>query len=249
MSRPAIDHPTFEVTIPSSQQKVRIRAMRVKEEKILLTAKEGDSPNETWVAVKNVVQNCIVGDLDVSKLALFDLDYLFIKVRGASMGNKIDLTFTDREDVIGVDENGVSKYKEHALKVDLEGMVIKWPDNKDLVINMSAMAGLQLRYPTVDVYESKSFSSKDSKEQDIFDELLLSSLVKYFDGEKVFLFKDMTPTEVKDFIDDLDIGTYGKLREFIGNLPTVYEEVPYKNSKGEDKSLKLSSLTDFFAFA
>ncbi len=237
------NYPTFEVEVPSTKEKLRVRPMLVKDEKILLTAKEGKAANETYVAIHNVVKNCLVTpNVDLKKLTSFDIEYLFLRVRAVSVGNVVDLVFTD------VDDDD----KQHNFKIDLDKVHVKFSDKKDGIdifdIKMGNHKGIFMKYPPSSVYESKPFTDMDSSEEVLLEEMVLASLDKYYDGDKIVLFRDCPPAEIKEFINNLDIKTFGKIRDFIAEIPTLFHEVKYKNSKDEEKTLTLTSLMDFFAF-
>jgi len=241
---PKIKFPTFEVEIPSTKNKARVRPMLVRDEKILLTAKEGKAVNETFIAVRNVVQNCMISgdEIIINKLTPFDIEYLFLKIRSVSVGNVVDLVFTDSED----DD------KKHDFKINLDDVKVKFSNGKDTSpfnIKMSGDSGIIMKYPASSVYESKAFTSEDATPEELLDDMVMACLEKFYDGEKMVKFRDCPPDEIKEFINNMDVKTYGKIRDFISDLPTLHHEVKYKNSKGEEKTLTLSSLMDFFAFA
>ncbi len=241
MALPKVDYPTFEVEIPSTKQKVTLRPMLVREEKILLTAKESDAPNGVFIAIKNVINNCCyTTPLDLSKLTTYDLEYLFLKIRSASVGNRVDLVFTDTED-----DN-----KEHKFTVDLDTITIKYPKTpQNTLVKLNNDMNISLRYPLATVYESPVFMSKDSTPDELFDAFTLASLDKCWKGDVVTKFEDSSREEIKEFVDNLDIKTYDKIKEFVSDLPTLYYETKYKDSNGKEKTMKLTSLMDFFAFA
>lgn len=250
---PKINYPTHEVEIPSTKEKIRIRPMLVKEEKILLTAKEGKAENEIYIAIRNVIRNCIIGAYSESlnKLTTFDVEYLFLKVRAASVGNSVELVYTDDEDVVKEatsDNNMTEEYKEHKFTVDLTKVIVKYPDEEKNKVSLGDDKFVTLKYPPATTYESEAFSSDESSKEDLFDEFIIGALDKYWEKDVAVSFKDHTPTDIKEFLNNLDIKTYSKIKEFVSNLPTLYYEVKYKNSKGEDKTLKLTSLLNFFMF-
>jgi len=118
MALPKITHPMFDVIIPSTKTKIKIRPMLVKEEKILLMAKNGEEETEILAAVNQVVNNCIITDgIDVDKLALFDVEYLFVKIRAVSVSNVSKVSYKDNEDE-----------KIYDFEVDLNNVEVKFPE-------------------------------------------------------------------------------------------------------------------------
>ena len=101
MALPKIQHPLFDCVVPSTNKKIKIRPMLVKEEKILLMAKQANDRSDQINALKQVVNNCIAETLDIDNLALFDLEYIFTKIRAASVSNTVKLSYKDNEDEIG----------------------------------------------------------------------------------------------------------------------------------------------------
>lgn len=253
---PKINHPTREVEIPSTKEKIRIRPMLVREEKILLTAKEGKADNEIYIAIRDVIRNCVIGEQHsavLNKLTTFDVEYLFLKVRAASVGNSVELLYTDSDDVVkeATEEGMVSKpaeYKEHKFTVDLDKVTVKYPEKVNDRVEMGTDKFVTLKYPPASTYESAAFSNDETKAEDLFDEFIMGALDKYWEGDKAVSFQDHTPADIKEFLNNLDIKTYSKIKEFVSNLPTLYYEIKYKNTKGEEKTIKLTSLFDFFMF-
>ena len=103
MSLPKIEHPIFKIKIPSSKREVRFRPFLVKEEKILLIAKTSEQENDILLAIKQVVNNCALDDLNIDKLALFDVEYLFLRIRAQSVNNIVSVTYRDNEDPMDYD--------------------------------------------------------------------------------------------------------------------------------------------------
>ena len=91
---PRIDTPTYELEIPSTKQKVRFRPFLIKEEKILLMAQQGDDTDEKIESIKQVIRNCIIQDIDVERLATFDIEYIFVNLRSKSISNIVELNYT-----------------------------------------------------------------------------------------------------------------------------------------------------------
>lgn len=235
MRLPTIDHPVFDVTIPSIKKKVKIRPMLVKEEKILLMAKEGSNPYEIFQAIKQVVNNCIItGDFDSNKLTLFDLEYMFLRIRSVSVGNIVKVSYRD--------EDG----KDYPFDIDLEKIEVKFPENQDMMIKTGETSGFKMKYPLATIYATEAFTSGTATEQELIDELIVNSMDDYFEGENVWRLAQQPRNEIKEFIDGLDIATYNKIREFVASLPSLYYEVKYTNSNGKEQLIKLTTLTDFF---
>lgn len=213
--------------------------MKVADEKILLIAKESKSPYEIFNAVRQVVNNCVVEpDFNIRSLATFDIDYLFVKLRSMSIGNEISVTYLDYEDD-----------KEYIVKINLDQVEVKRPEKQDLLIKINDTNSLQLKYPSCMVYDSPVFKEDgEISTTDLFNEFVIDCLDKYFEGETVHKFADYSRDQLKEFVEELDLKTYSKIKEFVENIPSLYHETEYTNSKGTKQKIKSSTLNDFFTW-
>lgn len=233
---PIMTHPTFDVIIPSTKLKTKIRPMTVKEEKILLMAKESENPSDIFGAVTQVVSNCLTnGDIKAADLALFDIEYLFLRIRALSIDNVVELSYIDKEDE-----------KEYSFKLDLDKVEVRFPEKKEMIIKIGNDEGFRMRYPKASIYATESFTAGNAKADDLATELIIASMESYFRGNEFFAMKDNTRAEIITFLENLDINVYNKLREFVANIPTLFHEFKYTNSKGTERTITLSSLSDFF---
>jgi len=246
---PKIQYPTFKVEIPSTKKVTLLRPMLVKEEKILLMAKEADDNNSIMLAVKQVVNNCLVNnDIDVNELTLFDIDYLFIKIRANSVDSIIKVSYEDEEEDPIKHPSGKEIRKPYTFDINLNDVQVQFPDKKiKNLVTFGKDSGLKLKYPTAAVYESKAIQEADSDEK-ILEELVLNCLDSYFEGEKVYHFKDFKKEEIEEWLNGLNIPSYNKIIEWVENFPSVHYEIKYTNKKGTERVIKFSKLSDFFIF-
>lgn len=234
MALPKLTHPMFDVVIPSTKKKTKIRPMLVKEEKILLMAKTGEDANEILSAVKQVVNNCIVdSDINIDKLALFDIEYLFVKIRSISVSNVSKVSYRDNQDD-----------KIYDFEVDLEKVEVKFPETIEMSFSITESTGIIMKYPDAALYSDKEFL--ESPVEKVVDLLILRCIDKIYDGDKMLDPKNFAEKELVEFVDNLDVNTYDKLRKFFNSLPTLYYKIEYKNELGNDRSIEMISLTDFF---
>lgn len=249
MKLPKLEQPIFTVTLPSNKQKIKLRPMLVKEEKILLMSKESEDNNSILEAVKQIVNNCLVNsDINVNNLTTFDIDYLFIKIRANSVDSKIKLSYVDEEDEPITDKKGNVINKTYDFEIDLNDIEVKFPEQSaNKVITINKDSGLKLKYPEALIYESEIIAKADSSEK-IIEEIILNSFDSYFEGSKVYNFKDSTREEISEFIDNLNLKVYEQVLNFFTNLPTIFYEVKFTNTKGKEKTISLNKLTDFFIF-
>ena len=236
MALPKITHPTSDVTIPSNKKKIRIRPLLVREEKILLMAKETKDETDILVALKQVVNNCIITpNIDINDFTIFDLEYLFIKIRCFSIGNITNVAYVDNEDE-----------KTYNFSVDLNKIEVIFPENVLNNIKISDDISISVKYPTAKLYDDKEFLKKD--DQEMIEYLIISCLDKIFVGEEIDSFKNLPKEEILEFIENLPIKIYDEIKYFFNNIPYMKYEINYKNSLGNDRQIILSNLTDFFSF-
>lgn len=244
---PQLEYPLFTELIPSSKKKVSLRPMLVKEEKILLMAKESNDTNAIVMAIKQIVNNCIVDKIDVNKLAIFDLDYLFVKLRANSMDSKVLLSYVDEDDD-PVQKGDKMELPTYNFSVDLNEVTVKFPDEKiSNIIQIDKDEGLKLKYPEVSVYDSPRMASAKTAEV-IVEEMVAATFDSYFKGNKSYPFKDESRASIDKFIDQLSLDTYKKVVDYFNNIPKLHYEVKFTNSKGQERTNTLDKLTDFFTF-
>lgn len=231
---PKIELPYYNVEIPSNKKTVKIRPMVIKEEKILLMAKEADNSNEIISAIAQVVGNCLQGDIKVEELTFFDLEYLFLKLRSMSVSNIVKASYRDEDD----DQN-------YDVEIDLDKIEIKVADDISYNIAIGNIV-LQLRYPPVSVYIKNNFDEMD--EDKTFNIILKASIEALFDGDKAYDLKTASAEEIEKFIDSIPAKNYSEIQEFFNKQPSLYYAVKYKNSNGDEKTIELTTLQDFFTF-
>jgi hypothetical protein len=232
MALPKIDLPIYELELPSSGEKVKYRPFTVKEEKILLTAQEADDPNQIILAIKQIVNNCLL-DKEIKELAVFDIEYLLITLRSKSVDNKVEFEITDP------DTNEKIK-----LELDLAEVQIEKDPSHTNKIKISEEYTLFLRYPTMDNF-SPMILKNDQTAEESYD-IMVSCLDKLASEDEVFNFVDFSKKEVNDFVESLHSDTIKKIRKFFDTLPKVRHEISYKNSAGDNKKFVIQGTESFF---
>lgn len=235
MALPKITTPVFDVTIPSSKKKIKVRPMLVKEEKILLIARESGDQGDILNAIKQVVNNCIMDDdFDINKLCIFDLEFLFIRLRAISINNITRVAYKDNEDE-----------KIYQFDINLDEVKVIFPENIDKKIVINDETGVTLKYPDTTLYTDTFFLNKS--ETELFEHLIINCIETVFDGDKVYYARDFSKEELIEFIENLDVNTFNKFREFTSNLPKVEYVIKYKNDFGNERKIVLNALNDFFS--
>lgn len=229
MALPKIKHPTYTITIPSTKKQVNFRPFTVQEEKLLLMARASEKSDDIVSTIKQIIQNCIIEPIEVEKLATFDIEFIFLRLRAKSVGEVVELEYKDEEVPV-------------KFKVNLEEVQVKYsPDHKNK-FNVHEDIGVLMRYPTLD--EIISVESSADKEDAIFN-VLFKCVDKIYDKETVY--NDFTEKELQEFINSLPMDALLKIKEFFDTMPSVEHTVSLKNSKGETKDILLKGLNSFFS--
>lgn len=230
MALPKIKHPTYKVTIPSTKQQITLRPFTVQEEKLLLMAKTTEKNEDILHSVKQIIQNCIIEPINVDKLATFDIEYLFIKLRAKSIGEVVDLEYTDP------DTNEIIKFK-----VNLDDIEVKFDDKHSNKIQLLDDIGIVLNYPTLE--EIKILESGGTEQENVF-KILMQCIDKIYDTEDVY--DDYTEKELEDFMNSLPMDSMSKIKEFFETMPTIEHTVKLKNKEGKKRDIILKGINSFF---
>lgn len=234
-SLPKIDYPILNIKIPSLKKDFMFRPFLVKEEKLLLMAKESGKDIDIFVAIKQVVQNCCLDKkFDVDSLAIFDLEYIFIKLRSFSIDNNVKIAYKDEEDG-----------KVYEFEVNLEEIKVEIPKKINNVIKINEKVGLIMKHPSASLYSDEDFLKV---EKDHLFELILKCIDKIYEEDEVFETKNFSKTELSEFVENLNVKVFEKIHEFLMNTPKIKYSIKYKNSSGKEKEIVLSSLNDFFSW-
>lgn len=235
MALPKIEYPTFDLTLPSSKEVIKLRPFLVREEKILLSAMQGEDSEEILNSILQVVNNCIITEgVDVEQLATIDLEYIFIKLRSRSVNNVISLTYRDLEDD-----------KKYDVEVDLDKVEIIYSDENNNKIEITDTVGFFLKPPKSNIADKITEDIKDST--DLFFSILKNCIETIYDGENIHVAADSSQEELDEFLQNLDVKTFTKIQKYFATLPKLHYEVKYTNSLGNERTITLSSLNDFFS--
>lgn len=226
MALPKIDVPVFVTRLPASDIEISLRPFSVKEEKILLMADEAKNTDDVLEAIKQVVNNCILGSANVNHLPVIDIQYIFIQLRARSVGNIAEIMLTDPDDK--------KKYK---VEVDLDKIEIIRPEKLSNVVMLNDEIGITLRYPTIEIARVENPTTAD---------LLINCMVNIFDQEQVYEVADQTQEELMEFIGSLTTQHVTKMKEFFASAPKIKCDIQYTTEDGVEKTLEVSNLQDFF---
>ena len=236
MALPKLNTPTYELEVPSTDEKIKYRPFLVKEEKILLMALESGKNADIIQAVKDIVSECTFGKIDLGTMPMFDIEYIFLNIRAKSVGeiSKLKLlcpddkkTYVDTE--INLSEVQVQVEEGHTNKIEL---------TDDM--------GMIMTYPTIDSFTETGIQNVNASNMlDVISVCILQIYEK--NGEKVYQAKDQTKKELIEFIEQLNTKQFKKLQKFFDTMPRLKHTIKVKNPKTKKSSdITLSGLNDFF---
>jgi T4 bacteriophage base plate protein len=250
MPLPKIDLPIFELKLVSLPKPVKFRPFLVKEEKLLLMALQSNDEDSIFKTIKQVINNCLVEDVDIDKLPIFDIEYLFLNVRARSVGEKVETVFICRN-VVGkeTNENGLEIDVEckHLMQVGINVLDIKPPnDDVPTKVYVTDKIGLQLRFPTLRSFKSIESVIANPDNSAVFD--MIYDCTEYvFDENGMYYVKESAKEEFVSFLESLTQEQFDKIAAFFENLPKIQYDVDTKCTKCEfDHKLHLEGLNDFF---
>lgn len=232
MTLPKLDKPLFELDVPSQNKVLKFRPFTVKEEKILLVAQQDGNEKAIILAIKQVINNCCQDEtFDVDKLATFDLEYLFLKLRARSINNVIEVSYRDNED-----------NKVYDFEIDLDAVEMIKPEQTN-IISITDTIGIKMKYPSVNIIDD---APVEATAGEVVEYLIRKCIDCIYDEENVYPADEYDEKELVEWIDGLDVETFNKIRTFFDNLPQMYYKIEYTNSLGNARAIELSSLSDFF---
>ena len=239
MALPVINNPEYFVELPSTGKKVKYRPFVVREEKLLLLALESEDLSEMSNAVKNVLSNCVKGDnLDIETLPTFDIEFLFLNIRGKAVGEEIEVNILCPDD----EETYVN------VKILIDDIkVVKNSEHKNQIkINDTLM--MEMRYPSLEQFIKSNFDFQNKKnqlEQSL--DLIASCVSKIYNEDEVWTSSDVTKQEIIDFLENMNSTQFKKIENFFETMPKLEHKVKIKNPNTKAESeVTLMGLADFF---
>ena len=239
MPLPKIATPTYELVLPSSNRKIKFRPFLVKEEKILILAMESQDTKQIANAVKNVITHCILTKgIKVDKLSTFDIEYLFLNIRGKSVGEDIEVMVTCPDD---------GKTQVPTL-INIDSIKVQKSDDHESDIKLDDTYTLRMKYPSLNEFIKSNFAGgvDDMNVDDTFD-LIASCIEQVYSEEESWSSADCTKKELKDFLEQLDSKQFKNIEKFFETMPKLSHTVTVTNpnTKKENK-IVLEGLQNFF---
>jgi len=233
MTLPKIVTPTYELEIPSSKEKITYRPFLVKEEKILLLAQEAEKDSEMLLALKQIINNCTYEKVEVEKLPMFDLEYIFLQIRAKSVGEVVNLKLLCEDDG--------ETYAD--VEINLDDVDIVWNDKHTNHIELTDDIGLMMRYPQFDLID---MGGQGGETEYIF-KMIKSCINQVYEGDTIHERSDFTDKDLDAFIESLTSEHFQKLQEFFETMPRLKHDVKFKNPKTKKQNkMTLEGMQSFF---
>ena len=238
MPLPKIATPTYSMVLPSLEKEINYRPFLVKEEKLLVLALESEDNKQITTAIKAVLKSCVLTKgIKVELLPTFDIEFLFLNIRGKSVGEQIDVNVICPDDektsvkvVIDLDDIKVQKTEGHTNKVQLD---------KNLI--------MELKYPSLDEFIKNNFDFKDESAMEQSFKLIASCIDKIYNEEEVWVAGDCTKKEITEFLESMNSQQFKKIEEFFTTMPKLSHTIKVKNPETKVESeVVLEGLASFF---
>ena len=239
MPLPTIATPTYELELPSTGKKIKYRPFLVKEEKLLVLALETENTKDITTAIKNVLKNCIqTKGIKVDHLPTFDIEYLFLNIRGKSVGEEIEVNLICPDDdvtqvptTINIDDIKIQKNEKHTNKIKLDESLL-----------------MEMKYPSLDQFIRSNFDFKEESNVDQSFDLIAACIDKIYNEEEVWSTSDCTKKEVRDFLEQMNSMQFKEIESFFDTMPKLSHSIKVKNPKTKvESTVVLEGLSSFFA--
>jgi len=239
MPLPKIATPTYELELPSTEQTIQYRPFLVKEEKVLVIALESEDTKQITTAIKSVIKNCILTKgIKVETLPTFDIEYLFLNIRGKSVGEEIEVNLVCPDDEetqvsvnINLDDIKVQKNEEHTNQIKIDKSIM-----------------MEMRYPSLEQFIKNNFDFDDKSVMDQSFELIASCIDKIYTEDDIWIAEDCTKKEITDFLESMNSSQFKDIEKFFETMPKLSHKVKIKNPNTKVQSeIVLEGLSSFFA--
>lgn len=238
MPLPKISTPNYELELPSSGQVIKYRPFLVREEKLLVLALETEDNKQITTAIKNVIKNCIeTKGIKVETLPTFDIEYLFLNIRGKSVGEEIEVNLICPDDdvttvpvTISVDDIKVQKNEEHTNKIKVDDSIM-----------------MEMKYPSLDQFIKNNFDMTGGNNMDQSFDLIVSCIDKIYTEDEVWSSADLTKKELLDFIEQMNSNQFKQIETFFETMPRLSHKIKLTNPNTKVESeVILEGLSSFF---
>ena len=238
MPLPKISTPTYHLVLPSIEKEITYRPFLVKEEKLLVLALESEDTKQITTAIKAVIKACILTKgIKVDTLPTFDIEYLFLNIRGKSVGESIDVN------VVCPDDNKTQVQ----VTIDLDDIKVVKSEDHTNQIKVDDDIMIEMKYPSLNEFIKSIFDFKDGNQMDQSFELIASCIDKIYTSDEVWVASDCTKKEITEFLESMNSSRFKGIEEFFTTMPKLSHTVKVKNPKTKVESdILLEGLASFF---
>jgi len=239
MPLPKISTPTYELEIPSLKKSVKYRPFLVKEEKILIIAMESEDPKQIAESVKEVISNCIITrGIKIEQLATFDIEYLFLNIRGKSVGESVDILLTCPDD----------NTTQVPMSINLDDIQVEFREDHSRDIKLDENLTLRMKYPSMQEFIKNNFTSDNNISVDDTFDMICACVEQIYNEEESWSASDVTKKELKEFLEQLTSQQFKQIEKFFETMPKLSHTIKIKNPNTDVESeVVLEGLTSFFA--
>ena len=239
MPLPKISTPTYQLELPSTGKTVTYRPFLVKEEKVLVIALESEDTKQITNAIKSVLKSCVqTRGIKIETLPTFDIEYLFLNIRGKSVGEELEVNIICPDDeetqvpvTINLDDIEVQKDKEHTNKIKLDSNLM-----------------MEMKYPSLEQFIKSNFDFSGENQMDQSFQLIASCIDKIFSDEEVWATADCTKKELNEFLESMNSQQFKEIEKFFETMPKLSHIIKVTNPKtGVESDVVLEGLASFFA--
>ena len=238
MPLPKIATPTYTLELPSLEKEINYRPFLVKEEKLLVLALESEDNKQITTAIKTVIKNCIsTKGIKVETLPTFDIEYLFLNIRGKSVGEELEVNIICPDDEV----------TEVPVTIDLDDIQVQKVDDHTNQIKIDSNIMMEMKYPSLDQFIKNNFDFKEGNQMDQSFDLIASCIDKIYTEDEVWSTADCTKKEVKEFLESMNSSQFKDIEKFFETMPKLQHTITIKNPKTKVESeVVLEGLASFF---
>ena len=238
MPLPKINTPTYELTLPSNNKKIKYRPFLVREEKILIMALESEDTSQITSAVVDILNDCIITKgIDVTKLATFDIEYLFLNVRSKSVGETVEVN------IVCPDDNKTSVQ----MEINIDSIKVQKTRGHKSIVKLDDQYSMKLKYPSLDEFIDSNFESSEESDVNKSLNMITSCIEMIYDEEESWSASDSTKQELEEFIEQLNSKQFKSIEKFFETMPRLSHKVKVTNPTTEVESeVVLEGLASFF---
>jgi hypothetical protein len=240
MPLPKINTPTYELTLPSNGKKVKYRPFLVREEKILIMAMESEDMKQITDAIVQILSDCILTkDIKVESLATFDIEYLFLNIRGKSVGETVDVNVTCPDD-------GETQVE---MTIDIDSIKIQKTRGHKNIIKLDDDLSMKLKYPSLQQFIENNFETAEvTSEVGQSLSMITSCIEMIYNQEESWESSDYTKKELEEFVDQLNTKQFKEIEKFFTTMPKLSHTIEVKNpNTGVESEVVLEGLASFFS--